>query len=180
MMELQRARYALRGRARKEKKLTWKSLRRQLLDETEHRQYGLKEFKAANRVQNVNAALLEHGTDSKKAARDFARQNYMFGLSTLQHLAQFEPLAFRSLVEVAASRIPPPPPPNVDQQVGLTSPDAELKKDVDRLLKSNSALYTEKDKLTVKFQRPKSEAFVDAWKEFEVVDGAKRVHRLKE
>lgn len=61
--------------------------------------------------KNVDSAAREHGTCWQYLRNDFAMHNIILLPKMQQMLAQYEPLAFRSLIEVCGSHVPPPPPP---------------------------------------------------------------------
>ncbi|EPY38997.1 hypothetical protein AGDE_01059 [Angomonas deanei] len=122
--------------------------------------------------KNVDSAAREHGTGWPALRNDLARQNVTLLPRTQQGLALYEPLAFRSVVELCASRIPPPPPPlspqvpqeayTVPSTPGDSHPAArrELQEGVERMLRNPSILNV---------KGPQSiDGWLEAWREYDV------------
>jgi hypothetical protein len=109
--ELNKARSLLRGRRRLERKLGIKYLFTNLRRRTTFRVELEKHQKRALVRKNVDSAAAEHGSGWNHIRNDLARQNVVLMPRMQQMLAQYEPLAFRSMMELCASRIAPPPAP---------------------------------------------------------------------
>jgi hypothetical protein len=111
-IELDRVRPLLRGRAKYEKKIGLKKLFFMLRVQTKYR-VELRRYKErALTRKNVDAALWEHNASWVTVRNDLARQNVALLPASQKRLALYEPLAFRAVVELCASRIPPPPAPD--------------------------------------------------------------------
>lgn len=128
-LELDRIRGMLRGRARLERKVGLKRLFFLMRTQTRYRVEQQSLWNRAIVRKNVDSAAREHGTSWSYIRNDTARQNVTLLPKTLQMLAQYEPLAFRSLMEICASNIPPPPPPKTavvpEETYELHSPKQE-------------------------------------------------------
>ena len=190
--ELWRARPMLTGRARYEKSLGVREVTLRLTKETRYRTE-LRSFKNKALIRkNIDAAAVEHGTGWAHIKNDLARQNIALLPTAQRMLAQYEPLAFKSLLELCSSAIPPPPstveenpviPPgvyNVAANASLeqkgTMPTAvaeeELKAMVERMLiKPSPALKA----VCPKGDGSDVDRWMDAWKDFEKVDESKRI-----
>ena len=110
-VELDKARTLLRGRAKLERKLGIKFLFTEMRKRTAFRVELEKHQKRAIVRKNVDAAAAEHGTGWIHIRNDLARQNVVIMPRAQQLLAQYEPLAFRSVLELCSSNIAPPPSP---------------------------------------------------------------------
>lgn len=110
-VELDRLRGMLRGRARLERKIGLKRLFFLMRTQTRYRVEQQSHWNRAIVRKNVDSAAREHGTSWQHLRNDLARQNVTLLPRMQQTLAQYEPLAFRAMVELCASHIPPPPPP---------------------------------------------------------------------
>lgn len=109
--ELDRIRGMLRGRARLEKKIGLKRLFFLMRSQTRYRIEQQSHWNRAIVRKNIDSAAREHGSGWPYLRNDLARQNVILLPAMQQTLAQYEPLAFRCLMELCSSRIPPPPPP---------------------------------------------------------------------
>jgi hypothetical protein len=109
--ELDKARTLLRGRRRIERKLGIKYLFTNLRKRTTFRVELEKHQKRALVRKNIDSAAHEHGSGWSHIRNDLARQNVVIMPRMQQMLAQYEPLAFRSLMELCSSNIAPPPAP---------------------------------------------------------------------
>lgn len=169
--ELDRVRNTMWGRAKLERKLGFKRMFFQLRCATKYRVSSKRFYDSSIIRRNVDAAAQEHGASWNSLRNDFARQNVILQTRSQQRLAQYEPLAFRSLVELAGSKIPPPPPPQpqlVPAEAYSEEHASELHPTVSRELREaiNKILYKESDAL--KQHGPASaEGWMDVWKEFE-------------
>lgn len=175
-LELDRLRGMLRGRARLERKVGLKRLFFLMRSQTRYRVEQQSYWNRSIVRKNVDSAAQEHGTSWVYLRNDLARQNLMLLPRTQQILAQYEPLAFRAVVELCASRIPPPPPPLTaqvpaeayasrpsDPLVSHPASKAALQKGIERMLKAgNSSVLRRDGPQTV-------DAWMDAWREFDVV-----------
>nr|CCC95593.1 unnamed protein product [Trypanosoma congolense IL3000] len=112
-LELDRIRGMLRGRARLERKVGLKRLFFLMRTQTRYRVEQRAHWERAVVRKNVDSAAREHGTGWPHLRNELSRQNILLLPRSQQVLAQYEPLAFRAVVELCASRIPPPPPPIV-------------------------------------------------------------------
>ncbi|CBH18023.1 hypothetical protein, conserved [Trypanosoma brucei gambiense DAL972] len=112
-LELDRIRSMLRGRARLERKVGLKRLFFLMRTQTRYRVEQQAHWERAIVRKNVDSAAREHGTGWQHLRNELGRQNVILLPRSQQLLAQYEPLAFRAVVELCASRIPPPPPPVV-------------------------------------------------------------------
>lgn len=177
-IELDRIRGMLRGRARLERKVGLKRLFFLMRTQTRYRVEQQSHWNRAVVRKNVDSAAREHGSSWQYIRNDIARHNMILQPRMQQVLAQYEPLAFRALIEVCASRIPPPPPPltaSIPEEVysiealekeGDTSahPAArrELKENVSRMLRSAGPLDA-----SVASRAPKdAESWCNVWKEY--------------
>lgn len=134
-IEFWRARPLLRGRAKTERTLGVRAVALRLQKYTRFRIHHRRYDQRARVRANVDAAAVEHGTGWPHLRNDIARQNVAILPTTQRLLAQYEPLAFRSLLELCSSQIVPPPT-IIDQQPLI--PLREMS-----LLKSNSNLAIE-------------------------------------
>lgn len=173
--ELDRLRGLLRGRARLEKKVGLKRITFLMRTQTRYRVEQKAHWERAIVRKNVDSAAHEHGSGWQHLRNDLARQNLMLLPRTQQQLALYEPLAFRAVVELCASRVAPPPPPTTAQVPveayapraadGATSHPAatrELQEGVERML---CAGHSEK----LQREGPRTvQAWMDAWKEYDV------------
>ncbi|CCW65649.1 unnamed protein product [Phytomonas sp. EM1] len=174
-IELDRIRGLLRGRARLERKIGLKRLFFLMRTQTRYRVEQKAFWERAIVRKNVDSAAQEHGSSWMYLRNDLARQNLLLLPRTQQILAQYEPLAFRAIVELCASRLPPPPPPmtaQIPEEVYLlhasssseSHPAArrELREGVERMLKAGKSEALEKG-------GPRTvEGWMDVWKEFDV------------
>eukprot|EP00796_Vickermania_ingenoplastis_P008217 gene8217-5741_t len=164
-MELDKIRGMLRGRARLERKVGLKRLFFLMRTQTRYRVEQQSFWNRAIVRKNVDSAAREHGASWSHIRNDSARHNVMLLPRMQQVLAQYEPLAFRSLLEVYGSRIPPPPPPKTAEipvevyqclcssgvsgeeavQVQASHPAAqrELRESVERMLRAAGPLHPE-------------------------------------
>lgn len=190
--ELWRARPMLQGRARYEKSLGVREVTLRLTKETRFRTE-LRSFKNKTLIRkNIDAAAVEHGTGWVHIKNDLARQNIALLPTAQRILAQYEPLAFKSLLELCSSAIPPPPsaveenpviPSSVynvaasaslEQKATMPTVAAgeELKAMVERMLtKPSPALKA----VCPRGDGADVERWMDAWKDFEKVDISKRI-----
>lgn len=180
----------LRGRARHEKVLGVREVTLRLSKETRYRSQ-LKTYKNKTQVRkNIDAAAVEHGTGWSHMKNDLARQNVALLPTSQRILAQYEPLAFKSLLELCGSAIPPPPSaveqhPNIPEAVynaaaanaalehkaalPTLAAEEELKVMVGRMIAKSSPA------LTASLSAKGSDAWLDTWKEFESIDSNKRI-----
>lgn len=173
--ELDRLRGLLRGRARLEKKVGLKRITFLMRTQTRYRVEQKAHWERAIVRKNVDSAAHEHGSGWQHLRNDLARQNMMLLPKTQQQLALYEPLAFRAVMELCASRVAPPPPPMTAQvpdeayapraKDGKTSHPAaarELREGVERMLRAG---HSEK----MLREGPRTvQAWADAWKEYDV------------
>lgn len=110
-IELDRIRGMLRGRARLERKVGLKRLFFLMRTQTRYRVEQQSHWSRAIVRKNIDSAAREHGTSWQYIRNDFAMHNIILLPKMQQILAQYEPLAFRALIELSASHVPPPPPP---------------------------------------------------------------------
>ena len=99
----------LSGRGKHERKLGRNYIRSHLRIATTYRAFFKDRYERGLRRGLLQAAFCEHGTDYPSAMSDLARQKLLFTKPMLIHLAQLEPMAFRSIVELMGSGIAPPP-----------------------------------------------------------------------
>ncbi|EAN90473.1 hypothetical protein C3747_76g227 [Trypanosoma cruzi] len=176
-LELDRIRSMLRGRARLERKVGLKRLFFLMRTQTRYRVEQQSHWNRAIVRKNVDSAAREHGTGWAQLRNEFGRQNILLLPRSQQMLAQYEPLAFRAVVELCASRIPPPPPPvftkvpeeaymprSNNPQESHPAARVELRRGVERVLqcgpsKLREAVHGDADRL------------MEAWKEFDVAAG---------
>ncbi|ORC91395.1 uncharacterized protein TM35_000064000 [Trypanosoma theileri] len=184
-LELDRIRSMLRGRARLERKVGLKRLYFLMRTQTRYRVEQQSHWNRAIVRKNVDSAAREHGSGWPQLRNELARQNMILLPHTQQTLAQYEPLAFRAVMELCASRIPPPPPPALVEVPEETYVDwatirekeeeegkgnkshpaarVELRRGVERVLQqSGPSLLRDAVNGNV-------EKLMDAWKEFDVV-----------
>lgn len=110
-IELDRIRGMLRGRARLERKVGLKRLFFLMRTQTRYRVEQQSHWSRAIVRKNIDSATREHGTSWQYIRNDFAMHNIILLPKMQQLLAQYEPLAFRALLELSASHVSPPPPP---------------------------------------------------------------------
>ena len=184
--ELAPALSALRGRHKFEKSLGVKQILRDAIAQSRHRHEKMKPWQRSIVRVGVGAVALELGTDWASLPKDLARQNVIVTQRCLHQVAQLEPLAFRCMVELSTSAIPPPPnTTSVEYQSQLAnmyegqSSDDKLKTDVARLLRPQSALKgsgmmlkSDVNGLDDARNEKVVEEWMDSWKEFDV--GAKK------
>lgn len=120
--EFWRARSLLRGRAKLETKLGMKAVHVRLAKYTRFRLHHRKYDQRARIRSAVDSAAVEHGTGWGHIRNDLSKQNIQLFPSTQRLLAQYEPLAFRSILEVSSSSIVPPPSPLNDCPVIPAAP----------------------------------------------------------
>lgn len=178
---------AMWGRRKHERKLGAKRLLWQLIAQSRYRNDFKRPWERSINRAVISAVANENGTDWTSLSKDLARQNIVVGQEGLTKMAQFEPLAFRCLLELASSGIAPPP--NISDpktQTGLkelyhqtnssnspSSVDDQLRVDIARMLKPKSALKgsgnAEGRSLDEILVQKKSvvDEWADAWKEFE-------------
>lgn len=173
--ELERIRSMMRGRARLERKIGLKYLFFLMRTQTRYRVELQSYWERSIVRKNVDSAAREHGSGWPYLRNDLARQNVLLLPRTQQALAQYEPIAFRAVVELCASRIPPPPPPVTAQvpeeaysshvvQPTVSHPAAqkELRDGIERMLRAGkSSALAEAGPKTVN-------EWADAWKEYDV------------
>ncbi|CCW69296.1 unnamed protein product [Phytomonas sp. Hart1] len=181
-LELDRIRGLLRGRARLERKVGLKRLFFLMRTQTRYRVEQKAFWERAIVRKNVDSAAQEHGSSWVYLRNDLARQNLLLLPRTQQLLAQYEPLAFRAVVELCASRLAPPPPPmtaQIPEEVYRHHPAdsseshpaarRELKEGVERMLKTGKSDRLEKG-------GPRTvEGWMDAWKEFDIGSASKKL-----
>lgn len=173
--ELDRLRGLLRGRARLEKKVGLKRITFLMRTSTRYRVEHKAHWERAIVRKNVDSAAHEHGSGWQHLRNDLARHNMFLLPKTQQQLALYEPLAFRAVMELCASRVPPPPPPVTAQvpeeayarraEDGATSHPAatrELREGVERMLRAGHS-----EKLLREGPRT-VQAWADAWKAYDV------------
>mmetsp|Transcript_24491 Transcript_24491/g.38196 ORF Transcript_24491/g.38196 Transcript_24491/m.38196 type:complete len:181 (+) Transcript_24491:57-599(+) len=100
----------LNGRGKHEQKLGRNYIRSHLRIATSYRAYFKSRYERGMRRSLLQAAFYEHGTDYPRAMNDLARQKLLFSRPMLIRLAQFEPMAFRSVLELVGSGICPVEP----------------------------------------------------------------------
>jgi hypothetical protein len=136
--EFSRVADRLSGRARYEPGLTWRAMNQFMRRATDYRVTGIKNrYTSSITVQRFNAAAMEHGTHMGHIQKDQARHRMGLSNIALVNLAQYEPLSFRSVVELCASEISPPKPlPDVvpSEVRNSTTVADQLRKDVQRFL----------------------------------------------
>ncbi|KNH07954.1 hypothetical protein XU18_1435 [Perkinsela sp. CCAP 1560/4] len=102
----------LNGRGRHEAKLGRSYIRSHLRIATTYRAYFKSRYERGMRRSLLQGAFYEHGADYPKAMNDLARQKMLLSRPMMIRLAQYEPMAFRSILELISSGIYP-----VDQDV---------------------------------------------------------------
>lgn len=177
-LELDRVRGLLRGRARLERKVGVKRLTFLMRTQTRYRVEKQSYWERSIVRKNVDSAAHEHGSAWSHLRNDIARQNMMLLPRTQQHLAQYEPLAFRAVMELCASRIAPPPPPQTakipaeaytaspkDNRVSHPAAARELREAVQRFLAAGKGSVVDAG------GSHGVDDWLNAWKEYEVVPG---------
>ncbi|KAG5464169.1 hypothetical protein LSCM1_00349 [Leishmania martiniquensis] len=173
--ELDRLRGMLRGRARLERKVGLKRITFLMRTQTRYRVEQKAHWERAIVRKNVDSAAHEHGSGWQHLRNDLARQNLMLLPRTQQQLAQYEPLAFRAVMELCASRVAPPPPPmtaQVPEEAYATRPEdpraahpaarRQLKESVERMLRAGRSEVLQRE-------GPRTvQAWMDAWKEYDM------------
>lgn len=139
MREFLRARPLLRGRAKVEPKLGTRAVRLRLQKYTRFRT-NHKSYDQRTRVRaDVDAAAVEHGTGWAHIRNDLSRQAVHLFPTTQRLLAQYEPLAFRSMMELCSARIAPPSCTLNNVPIVPRSEMNALKPDIDRSKQSTPA-----------------------------------------
>ncbi|AYU83695.1 mitoribosomal protein bL20m [Leishmania donovani] len=179
--ELDRLRGMLRGRARLERKVGLKRITFLMRTQTRYRVEHKAHWERAIVRKNVDSAAHEHGSGWQHLRNDLARQNLMLLPRTQQQLAQYEPLAFRAVMELCASRVAPPPPPmtaQVPEEAYATRPEdpkvahpaarRQLKECIEHMLCTgrSEVLQREGPRTT--------QAWMDAWKEYDLGSAAQK------
>lgn len=171
----------MRGRAKMERKIGIKRMTFLLRVQTKYRVELEGYWRKQVVRKNVDAAAVEHGAGWATIRNDLARQNIALVPTAQQMLAKYEPLAFRAVMELCASRIAPPPEPQgrgvpkaayqfrpKDPLQSTQAAVSELSCSVTELLAKNSEALAR--------EGPKSlSQWLDAWKSFEQVDPKKRL-----
>ena len=180
-IEMDRVRGMLRGRARLERKLGLKKMLFLLRTQTKYRVELSSYWRKTVTGKNVDSAAREHGAGWSTMRNDLARQNVAILPRTQQTLAQYEPLAFRAMMELNASAIAPPPAPigkgvpkeaYVVPSTNPLDPSAAGLQFVRAKVREITRLPSEQ----VAKKGPKTEAeWVDAWKKYEAVEPSKRL-----
>lgn len=178
-VELDRIRGLLRGRARLERKVGLKRLLFLMRTQTRYRVEQQSFWERAVVRKNVDSAAQEHGGSWSQLKNDLARHNIHLFPRSQQTLAQYEPLAFRAVMELCASHVPPPPPPltaQVPVEAYMPTPEdphvahpaarRELQEGLARMLSSGSSSALSRGPKTV-------EGWMDSWKEFDVAASKK-------
>lgn len=203
--EFWRARPLLRGRAKLEAKLGFKAVHVRLMKFTRFRLHHRKIDQRARIRTAVDSAAAEHGTGWAHLRNDLSKQNIHLYPSMQRLLAQYEPLAFRSVLEVASSSIVPPPSPLADRPViphleplsikhdytSQPTPAAnrELKELIATMLRVDNATAAVTGASTSALKRVKvggksidtsevikaADEWKNAWKDFETIDASVRV-----
>eukprot|EP00331_Platyophrya_macrostoma_P024629 CAMPEP_0176436920 /NCGR_PEP_ID=MMETSP0127-20121128/18282_1 /TAXON_ID=938130 /ORGANISM="Platyophrya macrostoma, Strain WH" /LENGTH=165 /DNA_ID=CAMNT_0017820385 /DNA_START=134 /DNA_END=631 /DNA_ORIENTATION=+ len=134
--------------------------------------------------KGIDSAVHEHGGSWSTLKNDMARQNIAILPTAQNHLAKYEPLAFRAVVELCASRIPPPQPPvakSIPAEVyapSRSSGDAstpcsvavlELREKIADILGKKSTAVMQST------YGSDTERWLHAWQEFESIDASKRL-----
>ena len=174
----------LTDRRRHERRLGLRTLLNRLLFRSEYRNSYQRPRARSELRQGVGASALESGTDWSASRNDLARQNCIVNLSSQHALAQLEPLAYRALMELASSEIPPPAAPDWTATAGHRrenehqSVNDELRADIERMLGPRSALSgsgrnfssavfaADGDKAAAE-SKAEITKWEEAWKEFE-------------
>ena len=99
----------LQGRGKHERKLGVNYMRSHLRIATSYRAFFKDRYERGQRRSLLQAAFYEHGTDYVRVMNDLSRQKIILSRPMLVRLAQLEPMAFRSILELAGSDVPPPP-----------------------------------------------------------------------
>ena len=157
-----------------ERKLGHRCLRNLVHNESQNRKEEDPQRTRSIRQVNLQAAANEQGTSHDKLKHDLARQRVGISSETMLRIAQFEPMAFRALVELTSSDIAPPPRLNPEslkltgQQVrqATEAAIADLEYDVGRMVKALSSplvdVGSERDSLCDEKQ------WMNAWQNFVV------------
>lgn len=183
--EMDRVRGMLRGRARLERKLGLKKMLFLLRTQTKYRVERATYWRKTVTRKNIDSAAREHGAGWGTMKNDLARQNVALLPRTQQALAQYEPLAFRAIMELNASAIAPPPAPTgkgvPEEAYSLPSDDPQVATAAGvRFLKEKVQELTRLPSEQVAKKGPKSmDEWVNAWKKFETVDPSKRLSYKK-
>lgn len=145
--EVDQYRPMLMGRARMERRLGYKQIMFQLRTQCKFR----VESKPAVEKQLIraqaDAAAKEQNTDWNAIRNDIARQKVQILPQTQATLAKYEPMAYRAMIELLASGIPPPPKPEHNRMPveAVTNPgphvaEAELDEAITRLQRTPSTI----------------------------------------
>lgn len=179
--QLTKALGLLHGRHRYERRLGLNRLLRMTIGRSHYNTEQRRPIQRALRRQVIGATQLESGTDWRSARNDLARHNSILSLQSLEQIAQLEPLAMRSLMELVSSDIQPPRGVDWNKTAGkaevnaMESMDDELRADIRKMMKPRSALPGSGTGSQLAFEPPvvaeKKEAklvseWIDAYKEF--------------
>lgn len=180
--EFDRIRSMMRGRAKLERKIGIKQMTFIMRTQTAYR-VELQSYweKRLNR-KRVDSAAVEHGVGWGPLKNDLARQDVLLSPTAQHNLATYEPLAFRAVVELASSKIPPPalpasrPVPPEAYEPRPTEPNTctkastkELSEMIDDIMARPLFASLAKE------HNVRADGLLDAWKEFEHVDSKKRL-----
>jgi ribosomal protein L20 len=177
--ELAPATAALHDRRKYERSLGTKFLLKGLILQSRHRHENKRPWERSIARTGINAVANENGNDWQSLSKDIARQNIVINQRCMHRIAQFEPLAFRCLLELSSSAIPPPPnvsDPTVQaelKQLHKQNGDVneQLRVDIARLLKPKSALKGSGRRSLGQEGADDAaviEGWADSWKEFDV------------
>lgn len=172
----------MRGRAKLERKVGIKQMTFVLKTQTKYRVELLSYWRKSVLRKGIDSAATEHSSTGWGALRnDLARQNVMLLTGAQANLAKYEPLAFRAIMELCSSRIAPLLPPTIQS----VPPEAFAKSPSGVQEASQAGTRDLRNKVAAILAHPSPRVaqsglknvddWVDAWKQFEVVDPKKRL-----
>ena len=168
----------MKARQGHERKLGHITLRNLVHNESQNRREEDPVRQRSIDMTNLQAAANEQGTGEGRLRNDLSRQAVHLSRDTMIMLAQFEPMAFRSLVELAGSDISPPPRVDPEQlkapreEGELPPAEADLRYDVRRMLRKCASPTVAPDAAAVKAatEPDGTKQWAESWQEF-CVDG---------
>jgi hypothetical protein len=179
--EFDRMRSLLRGRAKLERKIGIKQISFSMRTLTKYRVEQGSYWRKTVVRKGIDSAAVEHGAGWGPLKNDLARQNVLLLPTAQAQIARYEPLAFRAVMELCSSRIAPLQPPTVKPvpveayaaqpssiQDATPAATRELREKIGNILSKPSPTVAKHGLKTV-------DDWVDAWRQFEVIDPKKRL-----
>lgn len=188
-VEFDRLRSMMRGRAKLERKVGLQRITFLVKQQTRYRVEIESYWRKTVLRKGIDSAAVEHGAGWATLKNDIARQNILLTPTAQNHIAKYEPLAFRALMELCSSRIAPPQPPvpkSVPPEAYIIRTPQGGALETSPLQQASPAATRElREKIKVMLSRPSQrvsqcglstvDEWVDSWKQFESVDDTKRL-----